>query len=440
MSVSRQWDYIHTSPLPSPARQKSGTIAGADARPDDEQSSPSPAEKPPSTVEASESLPTQPGVSVITSESRGGDNGLSGGGGGGLSSYGRFLVRVWLGNFRRSLKNPVVLFKALALITVLVLAARNNVPSVDVAHLNAQLLTLLPTLNQAINTTLPATVGDCHPSPSTLSLIPGTPDSSGNASQITALFPLPSDAASPPPTTPHRSLLWSFFSSGAGASSADPLVPPSPCLGSGPLYEGTKGGVKVLAKWLTGLSTGRITQAKLAVPGENRFRFGFRVMFASLQLSLRVEECVTPDVLLTGKCDLLSDDTTHCCGDQVGIDFHFIADCNESSPYVRDLHIPPPPAGLSLVKPITVREHILGFEVARDVTARLQEAFYANLGKFLPVRTEGPQTTDDRKHAAEKYRFIPWSGRKISVEEFLNMMIELNVPPDGRLKCPEATD
>ena len=192
-----------------------------------------------------------------------------------------------------------------------------------------------------------------------------------------------------------------------------------PCVGDAPLYY-NKGRYEVEARWVTGLNSAHLDAIVLSAPVKDKIALSINGAMDAIPMSLSIAECWTPDVLVTGHCDKLWDNTDACCGTNKHFAIAVIADCYEDFPFVRNITL-----SRINIDPIVVSVSVIGFKIdLEDVTTTVKDALKNVLEPYVSNKP-----------------FIQWGDQDIlTLGDLVNRIIRLNaggMSADGKFVCPD---
>ena len=193
-----------------------------------------------------------------------------------------------------------------------------------------------------------------------------------------------------------------------------------PCVGDAPLYY-QKDRYEVEARWITGLNTAHLDAIVLSAPIKDKIALSIDGAMRSIPMSLAIGECWTPDVLVTGHCDKLWDNTDACCGTNKGFSISVIADCFEDFPFVRNITL-----NKIRIDPIVVSVSVIGIKInLEDVTETVRSALAEVLKPYVSDKA-----------------FINWGDKDppLTLGDLVNRIIRLNaggMSADGKFVCPD---
>eukprot|EP00923_Selenidium_pygospionis_P051493 GHVN01089341.1.p1 GENE.GHVN01089341.1~~GHVN01089341.1.p1 ORF type:complete len:1071 (+),score=130.63 GHVN01089341.1:153-3365(+) len=139
-----------------------------------------------------------------------------------------------------------------------------------------------------------------------------------------------------------------------------------------------------------------------------------------LNLSLRIGECLSPDVWVTKKCDTLWDNTDSCCGNNVTFHINATAECHDGFPYLRN-----PEVNSINVSKLVVKERIIfGKQYDfQDITQSVIDEVTSKVTRYVSAKSGDVDAS-----------VLYWGGRPLVLVDVLNQLIFYNYPEV--FKCP----
>ena len=201
---------------------------------------------------------------------------------------------------------------------------------------------------------------------------------------------------------------------------------PQPCQTSSrrpyrPLFYARTASVEFTASWISGVRSAHFDSTILSAPGNGRLTLHVRGHTGPLDLNFRVGECLTVDTWLSRNCDIIFSSAHDCTID--GSNEFVIAisaDCHPEQPYLRSLRVD----SVSL-SPLIVSADLDRFGLTIDVSDITKSVENHMMRVIAPIVTQ---------------RSINWRGERATVQDFVNHIIQLNVGPHNKLKCPSHSE
>ena len=180
---------------------------------------------------------------------------------------------------------------------------------------------------------------------------------------------------------------------------------------------------EVLARWMSGFQDVVVTDMYLSIPDDEKFSLVVRGEFSEIKLSLFVGQCLSSifdshsDNKTIPVCSPVFDRVHAWRNVTWSIDVE--ADCNPSSPFVRNIH---------------VDEIVLGNEL------KIEEEIA--FGFSVPLDDMGEEFKQGIKESIEplltaKAAWIPWGPRMFDLPGLLSHLVDLNADGGRTFRCPE---